>query len=88
MASAATKPLIKSKTHPLLKRLADAFGSNRSALNARDPEFIERAGLLTLGPLGEKRSLIAPMPAEGFAHSARDLPELAPAIQGATVLFH
>jgi hypothetical protein len=55
--------------------------------DVRDCEFIEPAGLPTLGPLGEERSLIAPVPAEGFAHSARDLPELAPALSGATVLF-
>ena len=49
--------------------------------------IIEPAGLPTLGPLGEERSLIAPVPAKGFAHSARDLPELAPAHSGSTVLF-
>jgi hypothetical protein len=55
--------------------------------DARNPEFIEPAGLPTLGPLGEKRSPIAPVLAKGFARSARDLPELAPAHSGATILF-
>jgi hypothetical protein len=55
--------------------------------DVRDREFIERDGLPTLGPLGEERSPIAPVPAKRFAHSARDLPELAPAHSGATVLF-
>jgi hypothetical protein len=34
-----------------------------------------------------KRSPIAPAPAKRFAHSARDLPELAPVLSAATVLF-
>jgi hypothetical protein len=55
--------------------------------DVRKGEFIEPAGWPTLGPLGEERSPIAPMPAKGFAHSAYDLPELAPAHSGATVLF-
>jgi hypothetical protein len=55
--------------------------------DVRDCEFIEPADLPTLGPLGEARPPIAPVPAKGFAHSARDLPELAPAHSGATALF-
>jgi hypothetical protein len=55
--------------------------------DVRDRVFIEPAGLQTLGSLGEERSPIAPVSAKGFAHSARELPELAPAHSGATVLF-
>jgi hypothetical protein len=52
--------------------------------DVRDRVFIEPAGLQTLGSLGEERSPIAPVSAKGFA---RELPELAPAHSGATVLF-
>jgi hypothetical protein len=55
--------------------------------DVRECEVIDPAGLPTLGPLGEGWSPIAPMRAKGFGHPARDLPELAPAHSGATVLF-